>query len=264
MLGSLQEILAGLLEVLQRKIVLSSLIVIAGVILGIVIGRINQKILEGTGVSQSVEGTSFERTARSFGTSTISLIASISTWFVIGVSILIALSIANIQLTQLFWLRVTTFLPHLFLAIIVLIVGIIIGDKVELLAKEQLRGIKLPQISLIPTLLKYSVIYASALIALGQVGIATSALILLLGAYLFGFIFLGGLALQDLLSSGAAGVYLLLTQPYGIGDEVIIDDYQGIVQELTVFVTWIENDGVEYVIPNRRVLKSGVVCKRRG
>jgi small-conductance mechanosensitive channel len=93
-------------------------------------------------------------------------------------------------------------------------------------------------------------------------GVETMALLILLAAYAFGLVFLVGLAMKDLLSASAAGLYLLLTEPYSIGDEVIIDDQQGIVQEVDMFVTHVESDGKEHIIPNQRVMRSGIVRVR--
>ncbi|PSQ37689.1 mechanosensitive ion channel protein MscS, partial [Halobacteriales archaeon QS_9_70_65] len=95
-----------------------------------------------------------------------------------------------------------------------------------------------------------------------QLRVATDALLIMLAAYAFGLFFLGGLAFKDLLSSAAAGVYLLLAEPYSIGDEVEIDGSRGIVQEMDVFVTLVESDGEEYLIPNRKVLRKGATRVR--
>ena len=143
-----------------------------------------------------------------------------------------------------------------------LVVGVLIGDKAEIVIGEWLRSIKLPEATIIPRLVKYSILYVAALIALSQLQVATGALLVLLAAYAFGVVFLGGLALKDLLSSAAAGIYLLLTEPYSIGDEVEIDGARGVVQEVDVFATTVENDGEEYVIPNRKVLREGAMRVR--
>ena len=110
-----------------------------------------------------------------------------------------------------------------------------------------------------PRVIKYSVLYIASLVALDQIGVNTDALIVLLAVYAFALVFLGGLAFKDFLASGAAGIYLLLNQPYGIGDDVRIGDHRGIVQEVDVFVTHIENDEEEFIVPNSRVLESGIV-----
>jgi small-conductance mechanosensitive channel len=67
------------------------------------------------------------------------------------------------------------------------------------------------------------------------------------------------LALRDVLPAAAAGVYLLLQQPYGIGDHVVVGDHEGVVQEVNVFVTRVEGEGREYIVPNHKVFREGVV-----
>lgn len=250
------------LDRIPDRIAVAALVLVAGIILGMAVDRINRRILRRAGIPEAVEGTAFERTARSFGTSTVSILARLSMWFIVGVAVLAALSVAQVRYTELFWSKVTAFLPQLFVAIVVLIVGIVVGDKLELVISERLRGVKLPQVGILPLLAKYSAVYIATLIALNQVGVATSALLILLGVYVFGLVFLSGLAFRDMLASGAAGMYLLLAQPYGIGDEITIDDRRGIVQDVDVFVTHIETDGQEYIVPNRKVLQHGVTRVR--
>jgi len=252
-----------LLAQVPNRLLLAGLVLLLGIVLGYAASRVNRRLLERAGVPRAVEGTTFERTARSVGTSTVSIVSALSMWFIIGVALLAALSVADIRFTTRFWSRVTGFLPELFFALLVLIVGVVVADKVELVVSERLRGIKLPQIGIIPRIVRYSIVYVAILIALSQIGVATSALIVLLFIYFAGLIFLSGLAFKDLLASGAAGMYLLLNQPYGIGDEVRFGEESGIVQEVTVFVTHIEGDEAEYIVPNRRVFERGVVRMRR-
>lgn len=252
-----------LVELVSVQVLVAVGVVILGVIVGYLAGRVNRQLLERAGVPDAVEGTAFERTMRGLGTSTVAVIAQLSMWFIIGVTALAALSVADVNYTQRFLTGVSSFLPTLFVAALVLIVGIVVGDKVELIISERLRGIKLPQVGILPWIAKYSVVYIATLIALGQVGVATDALIVLLGVYAFAVVVFAAIALWDLLQSGAAGMYLLLTQPYAIGDEVRIDGDRGIVQEVNVFVTRIEAEGEEHVFPNSRVFRQGVVLLRR-
>jgi small-conductance mechanosensitive channel len=65
-----------------------------------------------------------------------------------------------------------------------------------------------------------------------------------------------------MLASGAAGMYLLLNQPYSIGDQVEVGGQRGIVQEVDVFVTHVESEGEEYIVPNRKVFENGIVRVR--
>src|SRR6056297_1536764 len=114
---------------------------------------------------------------------------------------------------------------------------------------------------------KYSIFYLAALIALGQVGVATAALIVLLAAYVFALVFLSGIAFRQLLSAGAVGTYLLLNQPYTIGDEIRVGDVHGIVEEMDLFVTHVEatadGESEEFVLPNSKVFADGFARIRR-
>ncbi|MFC4450227.1 mechanosensitive ion channel domain-containing protein [Halorussus aquaticus] len=243
----------------QFQFILALLILLAGLLAGYVIGRVNQRLLTAAGVPEAVERTPFERTAQSLGTDTVSLVSRLSSWFIYGVVVLIALNVAELLNARLFWNGVLTFIPDLFIAILVFIVGFVVADKAELVVGERLRSVKLPEVGVIPRLVKYTIVYLAVLVALGQVNVAIEALLILLAAYVLAVILFGVVALWDLLRSSAAGVYLLLNQPYGIGDEVEVGDDRGIVQEVDVLVTRIENDGEEYIIPNSRVFEQGVV-----
>ena len=237
-------------------------VLLLGIGLGLLTGLIVRRLLIRVGVPETIEGTSFERMARDLGTSTVNIVAKLATYFIYGVAILAALAVAEINFADRFWDVVANFLPQLFVALFILIVGIVVGDKVELLIAERHRGLKVPQIGIIPTVAKWSVIFVATLIALSQIGVATGALIVLLGAYLFAVILLGGIAFRSLLASVGAGVYLLLYQPYGIGDEVRLGERRGIVQEVDLFITRIEAEGEEFLLPNRIVFEDGIVRVR--
>ncbi|WP_299333517.1 mechanosensitive ion channel domain-containing protein [Haloplanus sp.] len=232
---------------------------VTGLVLGWLARLLTGRLLRRAGVPVVIEGTTFERTAREFGTSTVAILAAIAGYFVFGIGLFAAIGVADVDYVAQFWNAVAGFLPRLFVAVIVLIVGVVVGDKAELLVSERFRGVKLPQTGVLPVVAKYSVFYLAALIALGQVGVATAALIILLGAYVFALVFLGGLAFRHLLSAGAVGTYLLLRQPYTIGDEIRIGDVRGIVQEMDLFVTHVETDGEEHVFPNSKVFTDGFV-----
>lgn len=234
-------------------------VVLFGAALAVGVAAVNRRLLVGAGVPETIEGTTFERTAREFGTSTVAIVSDLSGYFIFILSVIVALTVARVRYITTFWNGAAEFLPSLFLAALVLIIGLVVGDKVELLVDERLRGIKLPQIGIVPSLAKWSVVFLAALVALGQVGIDTDALVVLLGTYGLAVVLFAALAFRDLLACGAAGFYLLLEQPYSIGDRVRIGDTDGVVQEVNVFVTHVESDGAEYVVPNRRAFTEGVV-----
>ncbi|MEF8774352.1 MAG: mechanosensitive ion channel domain-containing protein [Halobacteriales archaeon] len=258
MAGAADRIVAVLAGVPARHWLALGLLV-AGLVVGVLLGGVNRRLLRRFGVDEAVEGTAFERTLRDLGTSTVVVVAKLSTYFVWGLALIFALSIAELQFASRFWNGVVTLLPRAFVAVLVLIVGIVVGDKVELLVGERLRGLKVPQAAVLAPLARYTVLFVAALLALAQLNIAIGVLLLLLAGYLAGVVVLSAVAFRDLLASGAAGAWVLLNEPYGIGDRIRIDGREGIVQEVEVFATTVEDeDGTEYVIPNRDVVREGV------
>jgi small-conductance mechanosensitive channel len=243
----------------QGAFVASIGILLLGLVLGTVVWRQTTKFLRSFGVPDAVEGTPFERTARGLGTSTVGVVAAIAALFVYVTTTVIAINIAQLGNPELFWSRFTAYLPRLFVAALAVILGLVLGDKAGIYVSERLRSVKLPEVSVIPKLVKYSIFYVAGLIALAQLGVAIGALLVLLRVYALGLVILALLAFWDLLRSGAAGIYLLLTEPYSIGDRIRIGDNEGIVQEVDVFTTRIENEGEEYIVPNQKVFKAGIV-----
>ncbi|AGB16754.1 small-conductance mechanosensitive channel [Halovivax ruber XH-70] len=247
---------------LEEPAVIAAAVLALGVVVGYLVGRLNEELLTAAGVPDAVEGTPFERSAQSLGTSTVQIVARLSSWFVYGIAALTAIHIAQLIDTDRFWADVTLFLPQLFVAILVLVVGFIVADKAELMVGEYLRSVKLPEASLIPRVVKYSLLYVVILIALAQVGVNVLALLVLLIVYSAGIVIVGAFAFKDFLVSSAVGIYLLLNQPYGIGDRIRIGDRSGIVQEVDIFVTIVESEDEQYVIPNRQVFDAGIVKLR--
>lgn len=245
-----------------RPLVQGTVVLVIGVTIGYVFGRVFARVMRAAGVPEAVEGTPFERSAQSLGTDTVSIVARLASWFIYGVSILVAINVASVFRANFLWLEVTAFIPQLFIATLVVIVGFVVADKAELVVSERTRGVKLPEVAILPKMVKYSVLFVALLVALSQVGVSTLALIVLLAAYLFAVIFIGGLAFRDLLRAGATGIYILLNEPYSIGDEIQVGDYEGIVQGVDVFTTRIEGENEEMVFPNHLVFERGVTRAR--
>ncbi|MCD2203507.1 mechanosensitive ion channel domain-containing protein [Halobacterium sp. KA-6] len=244
------------------RYVLAVAVLFAGLALGYLIGRVNERLLLALDVDEAVEGTSIERMAHDIGASTVSLVARLTSWIIYAFAVLVALEVARLTVQDAVWYPIVGFLPSVVIAVAVLFFGVLAGDKAELFVSERLRSVKVPEMSVLPKAVKYSVLFVAALVALSQVGVAIDALLVLLAAYVGALILFTAVATHQLLTSAASGAYLLLRQPYGIGDRVAIGEHEGIVQEVNVFVTRVEDDGREYVLPNHLVFKRGVVVVR--
>lgn len=259
--GTLETVRELLTE--ELNLFLAILVLLLGLAFGVWMASFVTRWLDRFGVAEAVEGTPFERSARQLGTSTVGILSRLVGLFVFALAVVVALQLLKVVATEIFVTQVTNYFPNLFIAAIVVVTGLLVGEKAALATSERLRSVKLAEVTLLPSLVKYSIFYIAALVALAQLNVAVLALVVLLAAYAFGVFFIGGIAFRDLLGSATAGIYLLLTEPYAIGDEVEIDGRRGIVQEVDTFVTRIENDDEEYIIPNRQVFQSGIVRIRR-
>lgn len=70
----------------------------------------------------------------------------------------------------------------------------------------------------------------------------------------------GGLALQDLLKSAFAGIWVLVEQPIRIGDEIEVAGYSGTVAEIGFRVTRLRRaDGHQVIVPNATLMTAAIV-----
>ena len=69
-----------------------------------------------------------------------------------------------------------------------------------------------------------------------------------------------GFAFREVLQNFLAGILLLLTEPFRIGDQIRIGDYEGTVEEIQTRATLMKTyDGRRIVIPNSNLFTSSVV-----
>lgn len=91
-------------------------------------------------------------------------------------------------------------------------------------------------------------ILLAAVIAFPGLGLGDIVALLGLGSVAVGFAF------QDIFKNFLAGIILLLQQPFRIGDQIIVDTYEGTVEEISLRSTQILTyRGEEVVIPNATV-----------
>ncbi len=68
-----------------------------------------------------------------------------------------------------------------------------------------------------------------------------------------------GFAFRDILQNFLAGILLLLAQPFKLGDEISVSNYEGVVQEIQTRATLIKTyDGYLVVIPNATIYTQSV------
>lgn len=89
------------------------------------------------------------------------------------------------------------------------------------------------------------------IMALGKFGISVAPLIAALGAMAFGASF----ALQGPLSNYGAGLVIIMTRPFVVGNTILITGVSGIVEEVTLATTILSTeDGEKITIPNKQLV----------
>lgn len=69
-----------------------------------------------------------------------------------------------------------------------------------------------------------------------------------------------GFAFRDILQNFLAGILLLLTEPFKIGDQIVVNDYEGTVEQIETRATLIRTyDGRRVVIPNADLFTDSVI-----
>ncbi len=143
--------------------------------------------------------------------------------------------------------------PKLGGGIVILVVGFIaarfLGGMVQgWLEKKQLEP---PVRMLISRLVRLMVIAFALVIALGTCGIDITPLVTMLGVAGVGI----GLALQGVLSNLVAGLLIIFTKPFRVGEFVEIIGCSGQVSVIDLFTTvLVHPDRSRVVIPNRKIV----------
>ena len=144
------------------------------------------------------------------------------------------------------------------LALIVFtIMARVLRDVVKRLTDRASRNVNLPY-------LLSNLVYVTLLIIGGLVilviytGAGLSNLIAVLG-----FVSLAvSLSLQDLLKNFVSGIYLLLEQPFNIGDRIRVKEFEGKIENIQIRTTNIStDDGLLVYVPNSILFTEAVINK---
>jgi small conductance mechanosensitive channel len=138
-------------------------------------------------------------------------------------------------------------------AIIILVLGILIARKVGNLVFGlcERKNLDITLSRFIASATKITIIVMVAIIALGKVGISVTPFVAAIGALSLG----AGLAVQGLLSNYGAGLNIILTRPFVVGDTIHVQGVTGLVKEVHLAFTLLtDEDDVEINIPNKHIV----------
>jgi len=138
-------------------------------------------------------------------------------------------------------------------AVITLIVGLIVARWLSGLVIRvcDKRNLDVTLSRFLGNVVKLIIIGFVLMMALGKLGIAITPLIAALGAVAFG----SSLALSGLLSNYGAGLSIIISRPFVVGDTIKVKGVSGVVEEIGLGATQLSNeDGEKITIPNKHIV----------
>jgi len=141
---------------------------------------------------------------------------------------------------------------QIFAAIIILIVGAMLARGTSRLVMNicQRKQIDITLTKFFAGVVKILIIAFAVVMALAKFGITIAPMVAAIGAGAFGLT----LAIQGPISNYGAGLALILTRPFKVGNTLTIHGLTGIVREIRLGATILETeDGEQIMIPNRKV-----------
>jgi len=142
--------------------------------------------------------------------------------------------------------------PRVLAAILVLVAGFFVMHWVAKFAARGLGGLSLeqPVRNLLLRVIRIIVFFLFLLLALQNLGIDLLPLLAGLGIAGAGI----ALALQGVLGNVAAGLTIIFTRPFRIGEYISIAGEEGMVYEISIFSTTLRHSDLSLVvIPNRKI-----------
>jgi small conductance mechanosensitive channel len=138
-------------------------------------------------------------------------------------------------------------------AIIIVLLGLVLARKVGNFVEHQMakHRIDVTLSRFTGSGVKTIIVVMVAIIALGKLGISVTPFVAAIGALSLG----AGLALQGMLSNYGAGVAIVVTRPFVVGDTISVQGVNGVVTEVRLGTTMLTNeDGVRITIPNQHIV----------
>jgi small conductance mechanosensitive channel len=138
-------------------------------------------------------------------------------------------------------------------AIIILIIGLIVARWLSNMIVRvcEKRNLDITLSRFLGSAVKMVVLAFVFIIALGKFGITMTPFIAAIGAVAFG----GTLAMQGALANYVAGLTIIVTRPFVVGNTITVKGVNGVVEEVGLGSTHLSTeDGEDITIPNKHIV----------
>ena len=156
---------------------------------------------------------------------------------------------------------VVTYAFSLLGALIILALGVYVARRVSALVLElqARRNIDVTLRQFIASVVRVVIIAGFSIVAVEKIGIEVTPFLAAIGGLALGASF----ALQLPVSNYGAGLVIILTRPFKVGDTIRILDQYGVVDNVELAMTHLTNeDGEQIIIPNKHLIGEVLVNSR--
>ena len=105
----------------------------------------------------------------------------------------------------------------------------------------------------------YVILIFVILAALGKLGVQTNSFVALIGAAGLAV----GFALQGSLANFAAGVMIIMLEPFKAGDVIEAGGASGTVKEIQIFSTIMTSEDKKIIVPNSKITGDKIVVHKK-
>lgn len=138
-------------------------------------------------------------------------------------------------------------------ALLIFLLGLWLASKAAHFVANQFEkhNIDITLSNFTSNLVRIIIIIMVAVICLGKLGISVTPMVAAIGAASLG----AGLALQGMLSNYAAGVTIIVTRPFVVGNTIEVKGVSGVVAQIKLGLTILTNEeGEQISIPNKHII----------
>ncbi|MFA5022174.1 MAG: hypothetical protein WC508_03785 [Patescibacteria group bacterium] len=178
------------------NLVAAVLIFIIGLFVANAFGRLVAKIIKKIYVDRAVETTGLKKVLESIGfkVEVSKALGLLVAWFLYAVVLIAAADILGLSEISAFLSAVVLYLPNIFIAIIILIVGIVVSNFVYTLVKETSLAAKLTSADFLANVAKWSLLVFTFMAALIQLKVASDLIKILFTGLVLMISLAGGIA----------------------------------------------------------------------
>lgn len=242
------------------------LLVLVGFLLARLLDKLFSRLLARIGLDRLMADTGLPLLLRraGFRIAISGLIGKVIYWFVLLSFLVSAAELLELERVSAMLDLLALFLPKVFLAGLVLMVGILLAQVAGGLARGAAEGVGMDHAGSIGRIAQGLVIVISISVAISQMEVKTDLLNLVIAIVLtsvgLALALAFGLGSREVVSQIIAGIYV--RELYEVGQDVRIGELEGIIEEIGTVKTVLLTDDDELItVCNRDLLSSRVLSR---